>query len=138
MDTRFRKLFEVAPDAIQDVDEAGAVRLANEEVARLFGCPRTELIGSRVDELLPERYRGAQLTHRGHYHDHSLKRPMGSDLDLWARKADGTDFPVDIKLSPIQTDDGLRMLASGFDGSRQTSFNLARSRAGAADSHFCV
>src|SRR6202022_1828849 len=77
---------------------------------RLFGCPRTELIGRRVEELLPERYREGHLMHRGYYRDHPLKRPMGSGLHLWARNADGTEFPVDIKLSPIQTDDGLRII----------------------------
>ena len=63
-----------------------------------------------MEELLPERYKEVHLTHRGHYHDHPLKRPMGSGVDLWARKADGTEIPVDIKLSPIQTDDGLRIM----------------------------
>ena len=110
MDTRFRELFEVAPDAILEVDHEGTMRLVNEEAERLFGCSRTELIGRRVEELLPERYREAHLTHRGHYHGHPVKRPMGSSLDLWARKADGTEFPVDIKLSPIHTEDGLRIM----------------------------
>jgi len=110
MDTTFRELFEVSPDAILEVDHEGTIRLVNEEAERLFGCPRKELIGRRVEELLPERYKGVHLTHRGHYHNNPLKRPMGSDLDLWARKADGTEIPVDIKLSPIQTDDGLRIM----------------------------
>ena len=110
MDTRYRELFEVAPDAILEVDHEGAIRLVNEEAERLFGSPRTELIGRRVEELLPNRYREAHLTHRVHYHDHPVKRPMGSALDLWARKADGSEFPVDIKLSPIQTEDGLRIM----------------------------
>jgi PAS domain S-box-containing protein len=110
MDTTFRELFEVSPDAILEVDHEGTIRLVNEEAERLFGWPRKELIGRRVEELLPERYKGAHLTHRGHYHDHPLKRPMGSGLDLWARKADGTEIQVDIKLSPIQTDDGLRII----------------------------
>jgi PAS domain S-box-containing protein len=110
MDNRYREFFEVSPDAILEVDQEGAIRLANEEAERLFGCPRTELIGRRVEELLPERYREMHLTHRGHYHDHPVKRRMGSGLDLWAQKADGTEFPVDIKLSPIQTDDGLRIM----------------------------
>ena len=110
MDTRFRELFEAAPDAILEVDHEGGIRLANEEAERIFGCPRSELIGRRVEELLPERYREMHLAHRGNYQDHPVKRPMGSGLDLWARKADGTEFPVDIKLSPIQTEDGLRIM----------------------------
>src|ERR1700674_1897032 len=110
MDTTFRELFEVSPDAILEVDHEGAIRLVNEEAERLFGCPRQDLVGRRVEDLLPERFRGAHLTHRGDYHDHPLKRFMGSGLDLWARKADGKEFPVDIKLSPIQTDDGLRII----------------------------
>ena len=110
MDTRYRELFEVSPDSIIEVDREGVIRLVNEEAERLFGCPRVELIGRRVEELLPERYREGHLTHRGHYQDHPLKRRMGSGLDLWARKSDGTEFPVDIKLSPIQTEDGLRTM----------------------------
>jgi len=110
MDTSFRELFEVSPDAILEVDQEGTIRLVNEEAERLFGWPRMELIGRRVEELLPAWYREKHLTHRGHYHDHPLKRPMGSGLDLWALKADGTEIPVDIKLSPIQTDDGLRIM----------------------------
>ena len=110
MDTRFRELFEAAPDAIFEVDHEGTICLANEEAERLFGCPRAELIGRRVEELVPERHREAHLTHRGHYQDHPVKRRMGSGLDLWARKADGSEFPVDIKLSPIETDDGLRVM----------------------------
>lgn len=110
MNTRYRELFEVAPDAILEVDRDGVIRLANEEAERAFGCLRSELIGRRVEDLLPERYRDAHLGHRRHYQDHPVKRPMGSALDLWARKADGTEFPVDIKLSPIQTEDGLRIM----------------------------
>jgi PAS domain S-box-containing protein len=110
MDTSFRELFEVSPDAILEVDREGTIRLVNEEAERLFGWPRAELIGRRVEELLPVWYREKHLTHRGHYHDHPLKRRMGSGLDLWARKADGTEIPVDIKLSPMQTDDGLRII----------------------------
>src|ERR1700693_1396435 len=110
MDTSFRELFEVSPDAILEVDQEGTILLVNEETERLFGWPREELIGRRVEELLPVWYREKHLTHRGNYHNHPLKRPMGSGLDLWARKADGTEIPVDIKLSPIQTDDGLRIM----------------------------
>lgn len=106
----YRELFEVAPDAILEVDRDGAIGLVNEEAERLFGYSRTELIGKRVEELLPERYRELHLTHRGHYYNHPVRRPMGSALDLWARKADGTEFPVDIKLSPIQTENGLRIM----------------------------
>lgn len=110
MDTRYRELFEVSPDAILEVDQEGAILLVNEEAERLFGWHREELIGRRVEELLPVWFREKHLTHRGYYHDHPMKRPMGSGLDLWARKADGTEIPVDIKLSPIQTNDGLRIM----------------------------
>lgn len=110
MNTRFREFFEAAPDAILEVDEKGLIRLVNEEAEQLFGCPRAELDGKPIEELLPERYRTAHLTHRGYYQGHPAKRPMGSGLELWARRADGTEFPVDIKLSPFQTDEGLRIL----------------------------
>ena len=110
MDNWYRELFEVAPDAILEVDREGTIRLVNEEAEQLFGFPRTELIGKRVEDLLPERYRAVHLTNRAHYHDRPVKRPMGSAIDLWARKSDGTEFPVDIKLSPIQTEEGLQIM----------------------------
>ena len=90
MDTSFRELFEVSPDAILEVDQEGTIRLVNEEAERLFGWPRMELIGRRVEELLPAWYRGLRISRTAGLLRSPLKRPMGSGLDLWARMADGT------------------------------------------------
>ena len=106
MDTFFREFIEAAPDAILEVDQAGIIRLANEEAERVFGKPRENLVGSIIDDLIPKRYSAAHGAHRAHYHAHPGRRPMGSGLDLWALRADGSEFPVDIKLSPIQTEEG--------------------------------
>lgn len=110
MDTRFRELVEAAPDAILEVDSDGRIRLANEEAERVFRCVREDLIGRAIEEFVPDRFRPQHTAHRVHYIAHPAKRPMGSGLDLWARRGDGTEFPVDIKLSPIETDQGLRIM----------------------------
>ena len=103
MSTPYRELVEAAPDAMLEVGEDGRVCLANEEAEKLFRCKREELIGKRVEEFIPERFRDAHMDHRMHFHARPARRPMGSALDLWALRADGSEFPVDIKLSPIQS-----------------------------------
>jgi len=110
MDTPFRELVEAAPDAILEVDQAGVIRLVNEEAEQLFRCTRDTLIGGQIEDLIPQRYRATHGTHRAHYDAHPGRRPMGSGLDLWARRADGSEFPVDIKLSPVQSEGGLRTI----------------------------
>ena len=109
-DVRFRELVEAAPDAILEVDRDGRIVLANEEAERLFRCGREVLLGKIVDDFVPERFRGEHQAHRDRYHVRPAKRPMGSGLDLWARRSDGSEFPVDIKLSPLDTENGPRVM----------------------------
>jgi protein-histidine pros-kinase len=94
-DNRYLRLLEAAPDGIIEVDSSGRIGLLNSEVERLFGYRREELLGQPVEILIPERF-------RERYRAHSLIRPTGSGLDLRALRADGTEFAVDIRLSPFQ------------------------------------
>jgi len=98
---RLSLLLEAAPDAILDVDPQGRIVLANSEAERLFQRSRGELVGLPVEALLPERFRGGHLAHRDHFAAHPVRRPMGAGLDLYAVRKDGTEFAVDINLSPL-------------------------------------
>jgi PAS domain S-box-containing protein len=109
-DVRYRDLVEASPDAILVIDHGGQIQLANQEAEHLFGCSRADLIGSRIDRFIPERFRGGHDAHRAHYEAAPAKRPMGSGLDLWALRADGSEVAVDIKLSPIQAGSDMRIM----------------------------
>ncbi len=99
---RFSLLLEAAPDAILEVDPQGRIVLANTEAERLFQRSRAELAGLPVEALLPERFRGGHTAHRDHYAAHPVRRPMGAGLDLYAVRKDGSEFAVDINLSPLE------------------------------------
>ncbi len=98
---RFALLLEAAPDSILEVDPQGRIVLANTEAERAFQRSREELIGLPVETLLPERFRGGHTAHRDRYGAHPVRRPMGAGLDLFAVRKDGTEFAVDINLSPL-------------------------------------
>lgn len=108
-DSTLRSLLEVAPDAMVVVDRDGRVILINAETERLFGYAREELLGQTVELLLPERFRGAHPAHRKRYFSVPSVRAMGSGIDLWGRRKDGTEFPIEIALSPLETKDGIRV-----------------------------
>jgi protein-histidine pros-kinase len=91
-----------APDAILVVGADGRILLANPEAARMFGYPLDELVGEPVEVLIPERLRDAHRVHRTGYVRRPARRPMGSGLDLVARRRDGTEVPIDVSLSPIE------------------------------------
>ena len=96
------KVFEFSPDAILVVDSGGLMREANPQTARIFGYSREELIDQPIEMLVPERFRHVHTHHRTGYQAESRMRPMGANLDLHGRRKDGTEFPVDILLSPVQ------------------------------------
>jgi two-component system NtrC family sensor kinase len=106
-DTKFRVLLESAPDAIVIVDQAGRIVIVNGQTERLFRYDRAELIGQPLEVLLPERLRTRHTQHRAIYVDQPHTRPMGIGMDLVARRRDASEFPVEISLSPLQTEDGL-------------------------------
>ncbi len=104
---RFRSLLESAPDAIVIVGHDGRIVMANEQAGRVFGYEERELVGQSVEMLLPENVRPAHTAHRSGYYGHPATRPMGIGLDLTARRKDGTIFPAEISLSPIEADEGM-------------------------------
>jgi PAS domain S-box-containing protein len=107
---RYKRLLEAAPDAILEIDSSGRIVLINSQVEKLFGYRREELLGKMVEVLIPERFRERHPAHRAGYCSHPVIRPMGSGLDLWARRADGTEFAVDINLSPFEGESGLGVI----------------------------
>jgi len=102
-DDLFRHICESAPDAIVVVDAQGCVVLVNQRAEEMFGFPMSELVGSRVDVLLPDALRSAHKHQRQAYMHHPVTRPMGTALQLFARRRDGSEFPVEISLSPFQS-----------------------------------
>ncbi|MFP5320163.1 MAG: diguanylate cyclase [Acidimicrobiia bacterium] len=102
----FEDLVESAPDAIVVVDRHGTIELVNRQAELLFGYLRSELLGQPVEVLVPDRARAAHPSHRSFYFRDPRTRPMGAGLDLTLRRKDGTEVPVDISLSPLETDRG--------------------------------
>jgi PAS domain S-box-containing protein len=107
---QFRALVESAPDAVLIVDADGQILLVNEQTEKLFGYPREELLDKPIEMLLPERDRRDHVRLRNNYMADSLTRPMGF-ADLSARRKDGTEIPVDISLTAMETDAGRLAIA---------------------------
>jgi PAS domain S-box-containing protein len=96
------ELYEILPDAILAVDRQGVIRYANRHAGQLFGQEPATLVSAPVEVLIPEHLRERHIAHRAKYDFVSGIRPMGTGLDLVARRADGTTFPIDIMLSPLK------------------------------------
>jgi PAS domain S-box-containing protein len=109
------QLLESSPDGVVIIDERGAIRLVNRQAELMFGYSREELIGRSVEVLVPGRVRGVHPEHRAGYFAHPTARPMGADLQLSGLRKDGTEFPVDISLSSIETDEGVLVSAAVRD-----------------------
>jgi PAS domain S-box-containing protein len=105
-------LLEALPDAIVIVNQAGQVVNVNGQAEDLFGYAREEILGQPLEMLLPERFRGQHLASRREYLHKPLVRPMGAGLDLYARHKDGSEFPVEISLSPVTTNEGILVISS--------------------------
>ena len=99
-------MVESSPDGMMLVDHDGKLILVNKQIESMFRCDRKELIGATVDDLLPERFRDRHRAHRRRYKEQPEPRGMGTDLNLWARRKDGSEFPVEVSLSPVETDNG--------------------------------
>ena len=108
-----RSVLDSAPDAMIIIDARGIILFANRQVAALFGHGTSDVVGHPVETLLPERFRHRHVSHRQGYSDNVRVRPMGMGLDLYGRRADGSEFPVEISLSPIE-EKGERMVAAAI------------------------
>ena len=102
---RFRTLLEASPDGLILADRAGRIQLVNAQAEKLFGWVRRELIGQPIETLLPERFRKAHVAHRARYLGAPTTRQMGAGLELAGLRKDGSEFPLEISLSPIESPD---------------------------------
>ena len=101
-----RGLLAAAPDALLAVDPGGPVVFVNDQAERLFGWSRDDLVGQPVELLVPERFSDGHPALRAGYIGQPSTRPMGADLELWARRKDGSEFPAEISLSTFTMDEG--------------------------------
>lgn len=123
-----RAFLESAADAVVIVNSKGEIVLVNSQTEALFGYSRTELLGESVEKLLPKRFRNQHLGHRGGYFANPRPRAMGANLNLFATRKDGQEFPVEISLSPVETEEGTMVTSSIRDVTqrRQTEEQLRK------------
>lgn len=125
MEQTSRLIVERAPSAMIMVGRAGVIVMANAEAERIFGYARTELLGRSIEILVPERFRAAHAGMRAGYFSELSARAMGAGRDLYGLRKNGSEFPVEIGLSPIKTEDGILVLASVIDITERKAAELA-------------
>jgi two-component system, sensor histidine kinase len=108
-----RSVLDDAPDAMIIIDDFGTIWFANRQVSALFGYARDEIIGESIEKLMPERFRAEHIEHRGHFVSNIRVRRMGAGLDLIGKRRDGTEFPLEISLSPVE-DVGRTLIAAAI------------------------
>lgn len=129
VEDRFRRLLESAPDAMVIADRQGCIAVVNAQAEALFGYARAELLGQPVEILIPERYRGAHPGHRDRYFSQPRTRPMGAGgLALFGRRKDGTEFPAEISLSPLEGEDDMMAITAIRDASERKKDEEARAK----------
>lgn len=111
-DQKFRSLLEAAPDAMVVVDRNSKILLVNTQAVKVFGWSKEELVGRNIDMLVPERFRDRHTEARHAFFSHPCARPMGADLELFALRKDATELPVEISLSPLETEEGMLVISA--------------------------
>jgi PAS domain S-box-containing protein len=127
-DTTMVGLLDSAPDAIVVVNESGQIMTVNTQTERLFGYKREELIGRAVEVLVPDATRGVHPERRAGYMSDPRPRPMGAGMELAARRKDGSEFPAEISLSSVKTDDGWLVSAAVRDVTDRLEVQAERER----------
>src|SRR5436305_302910 len=125
---KFRIVLDAAPNAMIMVDSAGVISFANAPAATVFGYPLSELIGCDIETLIPERFRDRHPGYRKDFHSEPSSRAMGAGRDLFGRRKDGSEFPVEVGLNPIRTAQGLFVLASMIDITARKQAELEHQR----------
>jgi len=114
-DEKFRAVVEASPNGIVLMDHENRIVLINAETEKMFGYPRKELVGQMVDMVVPEQWRAQHGTHRGEFLKAPRARMMGAGRELFGRRKDGTEFPIEVGLSPIQSSEGDLTMAAIVD-----------------------
>lgn len=128
-EARFRILLDSAPDAIVIADKGGRITMVNSQTENWFGYNRDQLIGEPVEILVPERFRQVHVSYRNHFAAHPGTRPMGANAELTGRRRDGTEFPVEISLSPSSIGDEVWVTAIVRDVTTRREIEAARLQA---------